>query len=56
VFDPAMVRGSDDVCAKAFIEVAVLLRRRIQLMLALPVENLDAPSMRRNLRDIGRES
>ena len=55
VFDPSTVRGDADLRAKAFIEVAVTLRRRIQLMLALPIENLDALSMRRNLRDIGRE-
>ena len=52
--DPAAVQGSDAEKAQAFMDTAVTLRRRIELMLALPLERLDALAMRRELGDIGR--
>jgi arsenate reductase (thioredoxin) len=54
--DPAAVQGSDDDKARAFMDVALLLKRRIELMLALPVERLDAMAMQGRLRDIGSSS
>ena len=34
--DPAAVEGSDEQKAKAFMDAAITLKRRIELMLALP--------------------
>ena len=51
--DPAAVQGSDDDKARAFMATAVTLKRRIELMLALPLATLDAMAIRRELRDIG---
>lgn len=54
VEDPAAVEGSDEEKRKAFREAAVILRRRIELFLALPMEKLDALSLTSRLREIGR--
>ena len=51
--DPAAVVGSDDDKARAFMAVALTLKRRIELMLALPAASLDAIGIARELRDIG---
>ena len=51
--DPAAVQGSDADTMLAFHEAAVALRRRIDLLLALPMAALDAMATRRALRDIG---
>jgi arsenate reductase (thioredoxin) len=47
--DPATFSGSDEAKLKYFIETALVLKRRIELMLALSSEKLDELS----LRDIG---
>ena len=52
--DPAAVTGSDEVKAKAFYDTAVLLKRRIELMLALPLRTLDAVSLKREVEAIGK--
>ena len=54
VADPASVEGSDEEKRAAFREAANVLRRRIELFLALPVEELDARSLSERVRDIGR--
>ena len=51
--DPAAVQGSDADIMLAFHDAAVALRRRIDLLLALPMAALDAMATRRALRDIG---
>jgi arsenate reductase (thioredoxin) len=51
--DPAAVRGSDADILQPFRDAAVTLRRRIDLLLALPMAALDAMAARRKLRDIG---
>jgi arsenate reductase (thioredoxin) len=51
--DPAAVRGSDADILQPFRDAAVTLRRRIDLLLALPMAALDAMAARRELRDIG---
>jgi arsenate reductase len=51
--DPASVTGSDDQVRAAFTDAAVTLKRRIELMLSLPLPTLDAMAIRRELRDIG---
>ena len=51
--DPAAFQGPDDEKQKFFIETALVLKRRIELMLALPFDKLDDLSLRREMRDIG---
>jgi protein-tyrosine-phosphatase len=51
--DPAAVQGSDEHKAKAFRSAALVLRRRIELMLALPLPSLGALSLKRELDRIG---
>ena len=51
--DPAAVQGSDTEKTRAFMATAVTLKRRIELMLALPIERLDAIAIRRELEQIG---
>lgn len=51
--DPAAVQGSDAQKAKAFLDAAVTLRRRIELLLALPLASLDKLSLQRSVKDIG---
>lgn len=54
VADPAAVEGSDEMKRKAFRDAATVLRRRIELLLALPLEKLDALSIQSRLREIGK--
>ncbi len=51
--DPAAFDGTDDAKAKVFRDTAVTLKRRIELMLALPIASLDRLSLQREVRDIG---
>jgi arsenate reductase len=51
--DPAAFQGTDEEKAKAFWDSAVILKRRIELMLALPLASLDHLSIRRAIKDIG---
>jgi arsenate reductase len=53
VDDPAAVQGSDDVKRQAFWTAATLLRRRIELFLSLPLERIDALSLKAKLVEIG---
>lgn len=53
--DPAAVEGSDEVRQRAFNHAAVMLGRRIQLMLSLPIASLDALSLQHQLRQIGQQ-
>lgn len=53
VADPAAFEGSDVQKAKVFWDTAVVLKRRIELMLALPLRSLDKMSIQREIRDIG---
>ena len=52
--DPAAVEGTDAQKAKAFIDTAIVLKRRIELMLALPLEALAGLSLQREIDRIGR--
>ena len=52
--DPAAVVGSDEEKRKAFRETAVTLKRRIDLMLALPMQSLDSMTIEHEVKDIGR--
>jgi arsenate reductase len=51
--DPA-VPGSPEQQAKAFLDTYVTLRRRIELMLALPVASLDQLTLQREVQAIGK--
>jgi arsenate reductase len=51
--DPAAVEGSEAVKRAAFREASKTLRRRIELLVALPDEKLEHLSIQARLRDIG---
>jgi protein-tyrosine-phosphatase len=51
--DPAAVEGTEDKQRAAFHDAAVLLKRRIELFLSLPLAKLDAISLRQELNRIG---
>ena len=51
--DPAAFQGSDEEKAKVFWDTALVLKRRIELMLALPLGLLDKMSIQREIKDIG---
>ncbi len=50
--DPAAVQGDDHAVHRAFTDTAIALRRRIELMTALPIERLDRLALQRSVRDI----
>jgi arsenate reductase (thioredoxin) len=52
--DPAAVEGSDEQKAQAFMDVAITLKRRIELMLALPLDTLAGMSLQREVDRIGK--
>ena len=52
--DPAGVEGTEDAKRAAFRDAATALRRRIELLVNLPVEKLDRLSLQRELREIGK--
>lgn len=54
VEDPAAVEGSDDDKRAAFRTAHQILKRRIELFLALPINKLDALSLSSKMKDIGR--
>jgi arsenate reductase len=51
--DPAAVDGAEKVREQAFRDAAITIRRRLELMLALPMESLDELSLHKEVRDIG---
>jgi len=51
--DPAAVQGSEETRRRAFRTAATVLKRRIELLLSLPVESLDRLSLQQEVRDIG---
>lgn len=55
VADPAAVEGTEEQQRKAFHDTAIILHRRIELFLSLPLQRLDAMSLQQELRDIGRK-
>ena len=54
VADPAAVEGTPEEIARAFSDAFMILERRIRLLLALPVEELERMELEQNLREIGR--
>lgn len=51
--DPAAVEGPDAAIEKAFLDTFITMKRRIQLMLALPLASLDKLAIQREIKDIG---
>ena len=51
--DPAAVDGATPEKKKAFGDAAIILKRRIELMLSLPLESLDKLSVQGRLQQIG---
>lgn len=51
--DPAAFQGAAEQKAKVFMTAALTLRRRIELMLALPLDQLGALSLQGELQRIG---
>ena len=51
--DPAAAAGNEAEIAVAFRDAARQLRNRIELLVALPAEQLDRMSLQNRLRDIG---
>ncbi|HEY2629129.1 MAG TPA: arsenate reductase ArsC [Usitatibacter sp.] len=54
VADPAAVEGTDDEKRAAFRETARILRRRIELLVSLPVTKLDELSIQSKLHEFGK--
>ena len=52
--DPAAVEGSDEQKTKAFMDSALILKRRIELMLCLPMHSLAGMSLQSELNQIGK--
>ena len=53
VADPAAVEGSEEARRAAFRDAAALLRRRVELLVNLPLEKLDALALEARARQIG---
>ena len=51
--DPAAVDGTDAQRVKAFMDTAITLKRRIELMLSLPLNSLSGMSLQRKIDQIG---
>ena len=54
--DPAEVEGEETLKARAFMDTAVTLRRRIDLMLGLPLSSLAGMSLQREIDRIGQSA
>ena len=52
--DPAAFEGTDKEKARVFMSTAVTLKRRIELMLSLPIKSLDSMAIQREITDIGK--
>lgn len=53
VADPAAVEGSHEDKHKAFHDAAIVLKRRLELFMALPLARLDALALHHELHGIG---
>ena len=53
--DPAAVEGPEEVKRRAFHEVALMVKRRIDIMQSLPFERLDRLSIQKQVRDIAHQ-
>ena len=53
--DPAAIQGSEEERRQAFHEVAVMMKRRLDIMMALPIRLLDRLALEKQVREIGRQ-
>ncbi|ARL04434.1 arsenate reductase ArsC [Burkholderia multivorans] len=53
--DPAEAEGSDERKQQAMHEVALVLKRRIDLLLSVPIAKLDNVALLKTVRDIGQQ-
>lgn len=51
--DPAAVQDSEDVKRQAFLDVAITLKRRIELLMALPITKLEPLAIQHEIKQIG---
>lgn len=51
--DPAAVEGDEAVREKAFLDTFITMKRRIQLMLSLPLASLDRMAIQKEIKGIG---
>jgi arsenate reductase len=51
--DPAVVQGSEEVRMRAFRDVALMMKRRIDIMRVMPMERLDRLAIQKEVRNIG---
>jgi arsenate reductase len=56
VEDPAAFQGTEEAQRAKFREVALILRRRIEQFLRLPLATLDRRTMQAKLQEIGQEA
>ena len=52
--DPATFEGTDEEKTRVFMFTAVTLKRRIEVMLSLPIKSLDSMAIQREITDIGK--
>lgn len=55
VADPAAVEGTDEQKRAAFREAATILRRRIELLVNLPMAKLEQLAIHSKLKEIGKQ-
>lgn len=55
VADPAAVEGTDEQKRAAFRDAATILRRRIELLVNLPIAKLDQLAIKSKLKEIGKQ-
>lgn len=53
--DPAAVQGSEDERLKAFRDVAIMMKRRVDIMMSLPLASLDRLAIQKHVRQIGQQ-
>ena len=53
--DPAAVEGTDEHKRAAFRDVATTLRRRIELLINLPIAKLDELAVKTRMKEIGKQ-
>lgn len=55
VDDPACVGSNDEEAMVAFAKAFMILKRRVELFMALPVDKLDALALKQKLAEIGQQ-
>lgn len=55
VSDPATVEGTAEQKMHAFNDAAIVLKRRIEFLLAVPLHRLDAVTLQHELNQIGKK-